>query len=106
MKYLQAGIAAAGEMRAQQRVSLNLETRKSERQAQRDAQLKRENAWRGARGLAALDSVEKVKPEEEPDPLLETAANMTLEYSRIAAGGGPLVTQAKSDDAEVQSVKD
>jgi len=106
MKYLEAGIAAAGQMRAQQRVSLNLEARKRERQAQRDAQLKRENAWRGARGLAALDSVEKVKPGEEPDPLLETAANMTLEYSRIAAASRPLVTQAKSDDAEAQPVKD
>ena len=39
MKYLEAGIAAADEMRAQQRVSLNLETRKREREAQRQAQL-------------------------------------------------------------------
>ncbi len=106
MKYLEAGIAAAGEMRAQQSVSLNLETRKRERESQRQAQLERENAWRAARGLEALDSVEKVKPGEEPDPLLETAANMTLEYSRIASAGRPMVTQAKSDDAEVAPVKD
>jgi carboxyl-terminal processing protease len=105
MKYLEAGIAAAGEARAQQRVSLNLEARKREREAQREAQLGRENAWRAARGLATLDSVEKVKPDEEPDPLLETAANMALEYSRIAGAGGPMVTQAKSE-AEVAAGKD
>lgn len=106
MKYLEAGIAAADQMRAQQRVSLNLDARKRERETQRDAQLKRENTWRAARGLTALDSVEKVKPEEEPDPLLVTAANMTLEYSKISAGGRALVTQAKSDDAEVPASKD
>lgn len=106
MKYLEAGIAAADQMRAQQRVSLNLDARKRERETQRDAQLKRENTWRAARGLTALDSVEKVKPEEEPDPLLVTAANMTLEYSKISAAGRALVTQAKSDDAEVPASKD
>ncbi len=104
MKYLEAGIAAAGEARAQQRVSLNLEARKRERETQRGAQLQRENAWRAARGLAAVESLDKVKPEDEPDPLLETAANMALEYSRIAAGGRPLLTQAKSDDAEAPVV--
>ncbi|MEO7387790.1 MAG: carboxy terminal-processing peptidase [Gammaproteobacteria bacterium] len=106
MKYLEASIAAAEQIRSQQQVSLNLETRKRERESQRDAQLKRENTWRASRGMTALDSVDKVKPEEEPDPLLETAANVTLEYSRIATGGKPVVAQAKSDDLDVKAVKD
>lgn len=106
MKYLEAGIAAAGELRTQQRVSLNLEARKREREAQRVAQLDRENAWRAARGLAAVDAVEKVKPEDAPDPLLETAANVALEYSRLAADGRPMVTQAQSGEADAPARKE
>ncbi len=98
MRYLEADIAAVDQQRAQQGVSLNLEARKQEREVQRKAQLTRENTWRTARGLTAVDSVEKVKPEDQPDPLLETAANMTLEFSRISSASGALLTQAKSDD--------
>ena len=98
MRYLEADIAAVDQLRAQQGVSLNLEARKQEREVQRKAQLTRENTWRTARGLNAVDSVEKVKPEDQPDPLLKTAANMTLEFSRISSGTGALLTQAKSDD--------
>lgn len=106
MKYLEAGIAAAGELRTQKRVSLNLETRKREREAQRVAQLERENAWRAARGLAAVEAVEKVKPEDVPDPLLETAANVALEYSRLAADGRPMVTQAQSGEPDTPARKE
>jgi len=106
MKYLEAGIAAAGEMRTQQQVSLNLEARKREREVQRAAQLQRENAWRAARGLEAVDAVEKVKPEDAPDPLLETAANVALEYSRIAGADRPLVTQAQSGDTDLAKGKE
>ena len=98
MRYLEADIAAVDQLRQQPGISLNLETRKRERETQRKAQLIRENAWRTARGLTALDSVDKVKPEDQPDPLLKTAANMTLEFSRISAGGGALLTQAKSEE--------
>jgi hypothetical protein len=52
-----------------------------------------------------VDSIEKLKPEEQPDPLLETAANMALEFSRIGASGRALLTQAQSGDAPVP-VKD
>jgi carboxyl-terminal processing protease len=104
MRYLEADIAAVDQLRAQQRVSLNLEDRKRERETQRKAQLDRANAWRASRGLAVVESVETLKPEEQPDPLLETAANMALEFSRIStAAAGALLTQAvnqaKSDDA-------
>ena len=101
MRYLTADIAAIDQLRAQQSISLNLETRKRERQLQRKTQLDRENTWRTARGLAPVDSVEKLKADEQPDPLLETAANMTLEFSRINAAARALVTQAKSDEPAV-----
>ncbi len=100
MRYLEADIAAIDQLRTQQSVSLNLQDRKQERDSQRKAQLDRENAWRTSKGLASLDSVEKLKPEDQPDPLLQTAANMALEFSRINAGiNGSVVTQAKSEDA-------
>lgn len=99
-QYLEADIAATGEIRAQEQVSLNLEARKLEREQMLKAQLERENAWRSARGLTAVDSIEKRKPEEQPDPLLETAANMALEFSRIGASGRALLTQAKSGDTK------
>ncbi len=99
MRYLEADIAAVDQLRTQQNVSLNLLDRKQERESQRKAQLDRENTWRTSRGLASLDSVEKLKPEDQPDPLLQTAANMTLEFSRISSGtAGAVVTQAKSED--------
>ncbi len=98
MQYLAADIAASGEIRAREKVSLNLEIRKHEREQLIKAQLERENAWRAARGLTAVDSIEKLKSEEQPDPLLETAANMALEFSRIGASGRALLTQAQSGD--------
>jgi carboxyl-terminal processing protease len=100
-QYLEADIAATGQLRAQQRVSLNIDERRREREQLLKDQLDRENAWRASRGLAAVDAIEKRKPEEQPDPLLETAANMALEFSRIGASGRALLTQAKSADSTV-----
>ena len=98
MRYLEADIAASNQLRTQQRVSLNLETRKREREMLIKAQLARENTWRASRGLVAVDSVDKVKPDELPDPLLETAASVALEFSRIGPAGGAVVAQAKADE--------
>jgi hypothetical protein len=107
MKYLEAGIAAADQLRAQQRVSLNLEARKREREIQRQADLARENAWRQARGLAVLKDVEELEPGDDPDPLLETTASMALEYSRIREANRQLLTRAnKSGDTEAAAAKD
>ncbi|MEZ5565838.1 MAG: carboxy terminal-processing peptidase [Gammaproteobacteria bacterium] len=106
LRYLEANIAAADEVRAIDRVSLNLETRKLERETQLKAQLERENTWRVARGLKAVDSVDKLKPEDEPDPLLATAANMTLEFSRLDEPGKPVVTQANADEDKALATKD
>jgi len=93
MKYLEAGIAAADQSRALERVSLNLEARRKERESERQAALARENTWRTARGLATISDVADAAPDETPDPLLDTAASMAVEYSRLA-GGKQLVTQA------------
>jgi carboxyl-terminal processing protease len=101
MRYLEADIAATEQLRSQRRVSLNLDARKREREQLLKAQLDRANAWRTARGLGAVESVDKLKPEDQPDPLLQTAANVTLEFARISgtAPGGAVLTQAKAEDA-------
>jgi len=103
MQYLEADIAASDQLRAREQISLNLEVRKREREQMLKAQLDRENAWRAARGLAAVDSVDKVNPDEQPDPLLETAATMALEFSRIGGSGHALLTQAQSASTPAQS---
>ncbi len=100
MRYLAADIEANSEFRTQRRVSLRLETRKQERETLREGQLARENAWRAARGLAALESIEKLKPEDQPDPLLQTAASMASELSRLIDGSKALLTQAQSEKLE------
>jgi len=105
MQYLAADIAATGEIRSREKVSLNLDERKLERERLLKAQLERENAWRSARGLSTVDSIESLKPEEQPDPLLETAASMALEFSRISPSGRPLLTQALSGDTQ-STIKD
>ncbi|MCE7903429.1 MAG: hypothetical protein DYH20_12485, partial [Gammaproteobacteria bacterium PRO9] len=94
LRYLKASIAAADEARAVTHVSLNLEVRKQERETQRKAALQRENTWRTARGMKTVTSVDDIKPEDEPDPLLETAANMTLEFSRLSQPANAVATQA------------
>ncbi len=99
MRYLESDIAAVEKLRSQRQVSLNMETRKREREQERKAQLERANTWRTARGLGAVESLDKLKPEDAPDPLLDTAANVTLEFSRITGGGRKVVSQAKADEA-------
>lgn len=99
MRYLAADIEATGELRSQQQVSLNLDARIREREALRQAQLDRENSWRTARGMAVLESIEKLKPEDQPDPLLQSAASMASELSRLTDAAKTLVTRAKGGDA-------
>lgn len=96
LRYLKASIAAADEARAVDHVSLNLAVRKQERETERKAALQRENTWRTARGMKTLNSVDDIKPDDEPDPLLETAANMTLEFSRLSQVEKPVATQAEA----------
>jgi carboxyl-terminal processing protease len=99
MRHLQADIAATQEIRTQKSVSLNLEDRKRERELLKSEQLARENARRSAVGLAPVDSMDKLKPEEQPDALLNAAARMASELSSVASSTGrSLLTQAEIAD--------
>ncbi len=80
-RYTQAEIAAIDEMRAEKSVSLNLETRKAERERRTQEQLARENARRTALGEAPLKSVDEIK--DPPDAILEETAEITADLTTI-----------------------
>jgi carboxyl-terminal processing protease len=94
MRHLQDSIAAIDELRSRKQVSLNLAERRKERESEQQGQLQRENARRAAQGLPALDSLEKLKPGEQPDALLQTAARVASEYSRISQASQGLLTRS------------
>ncbi len=95
MQHLEASIAAIDQLRSLKQISLNLSERKSEREREQNVQLERENARRTAQGLSAVESLDKLKPEEQPDVLLQTAARVASEYSRISNASQGLLTQSK-----------
>jgi carboxyl-terminal processing protease len=80
-RYTQAEIAAIDEMRAEKSVSLNLQTRKAERERRTQEQLARENARRTALGEAPLKSVDEIK--DPPDAILEETAEITADLTTI-----------------------
>jgi len=76
-RWLVADIAAIQEIRSQTSVSLNLETRRSERTALERDRLERENARRTALGQDPLKSIEDADPEEDaPDIVLDQATEV------------------------------
>jgi carboxyl-terminal processing protease len=95
-RYLQEDIATANELRAKQQISLNLATRRAEREKQQQQQLARENARRAARNLPPVKSVEEIPAEEQPDPLLQVAAQFTSELSRPDMAAS-LLSQAQGE---------
>jgi carboxyl-terminal processing protease len=100
-RYLRAELAAASELRARTSVTVNLKARRDEREALRDAQLARENARREARGLPKVDSLDSLKPEDQPDVLKETAATLAWQLARVSRNSnGTLMTRATGDSGE------
>jgi carboxyl-terminal processing protease len=94
MRHLEDSIAEIDELRSRKQISLNLVERKNEREREQRTQLQRENTRRTARGLPALESLDKLKPDEQPDVLLQTAARVASEYSRISAASQGLLTRS------------
>ncbi len=80
-EYLVGNIAAADEMRDRKTVSLNLDTRREERETLKLARLARENARRVALGLPKLESLDDQDDENAPDVLLEEAAAITTDLA-------------------------
>ncbi len=79
---LQADLRSLQRLRAQKSVSLNLEERRSEREALDQERLQRENARRKAVGLAPLETLEALESladEQRPDTLLVEAAEIAAD---------------------------
>lgn len=66
---------------------MNLKTRIDEREQQRKQQLARENTRRAAEGLAPIESLDKIKPEDLPDVLLKQATQVLSDYVALDQAG-------------------
>jgi carboxyl-terminal processing protease len=82
-QYLLGNIKADSEIRARKTVSLNLETRRAERQDELNRRLARENARRAAQGLEAIASTEALEALEEPDVQLDQAAAIITDLAEL-----------------------
>jgi carboxyl-terminal processing protease len=76
VRYLLDDIEALEEVRGKRYVSLNIETRKSERETRKAEQLARENARRSARGLEPIASMDDLPEDERTDVLRDQAAEV------------------------------
>ncbi len=82
-QYLVQDIAALDAIRTQNSVSLNLEVRRAEMDARRQARLDRENDRRAALGLEPLESAEELDEAERPDILLQQAAEIATDLALL-----------------------
>ena len=73
-QYLLEDVQDATEIRARKVVSLNLEARRTEREAEQNRRLERENSRRAALGLEPIADTEALEDLEEPDVQLDQAA--------------------------------
>ena len=82
-RYLMDGIREVEEARARKTISLNIDERIAEREAERDRALVRENERREALGLAPIESLEDLDEEDLPDILLDQAAAIVTDLAAL-----------------------
>jgi carboxyl-terminal processing protease len=82
-QYLVEGIRDIEEARSRETVSLNMETRKSEREKNLARQLERENARRAALNLEPLATTEELESVEAPDIQLDEAAAIVADLANM-----------------------
>jgi carboxyl-terminal processing protease len=96
-QYLVEDVELIEELRQQKAVSLNLETRKAEQDKRRESRLERENKRRVARGeepVESLDSEADEEVEEQPDVLLNEAAQIVTDLAGLSREDQPALSQA------------
>ncbi|MGB5257401.1 MAG: carboxy terminal-processing peptidase [Woeseiaceae bacterium] len=76
-------IRAAEEVRSQKTISLNINARRAERQADLDRRLERENARRTALGLDPVETLDDIETEDLPDVLLDQAAGIAADLATM-----------------------
>ena len=81
--FLMKNVDAANEIRSQNSVSLNIETRRTEQARRRDDRLVRENERRQANGESLLENNEELESSEMPDVLLEQAVEIVTDYAAM-----------------------
>ncbi|MEO1575898.1 MAG: carboxy terminal-processing peptidase, partial [Pseudomonadota bacterium] len=89
-------IALTREIREKDYVSLNMDERKQERKSMEQRRLDNANAWRAARGLDAVEKLEDLEDEDQPDILLNETAEILADAVR-----GPLMTDVVPEPAIV-----
>jgi carboxyl-terminal processing protease len=95
-RYLHDDIAALDEMRSQKTLSLNLQTRETERKRLESERLDRENTWRTAHDVKPAKSLEDIKDDAAAGILLDEA-------SQIAADLAVATAQAAHRNAPTQA---
>lgn len=83
MQYLVQNIEADKELRARKEISLNIESRRAEREENLERGLLLENERRGKLGLEPLASLEELDTEEQPDIHLDQAAEIVTDLAAI-----------------------
>ncbi|MEM7279681.1 MAG: carboxy terminal-processing peptidase, partial [Pseudomonadota bacterium] len=81
LDYLVKGIEASEAQRARKSVSLNLDTRRVERETLQNERLARENSRRKALGLEPVADLEALDADDEPDILLDEAAAVATDMA-------------------------
>ncbi|MFI4890406.1 MAG: carboxy terminal-processing peptidase [Steroidobacterales bacterium] len=95
-RYLQQDIAAVGAIRSQKTLSLSIKAREAER-ARIDAErLARENAWRKARNLAPLNSIDELKDDGAAGILLDETAQIAADYAALSQSRPAAPAQAQA----------
>ncbi len=82
-QFLVEGIKDAEEIRSRKVVSLNLETRRAEQEAELNRRLARENERRAALGLEPVVDTEALEDLEEPDVQLDQAAAIVTDLAEL-----------------------
>ncbi|MEZ5458788.1 MAG: carboxy terminal-processing peptidase [Steroidobacteraceae bacterium] len=108
-RWLVQDIAAADELRKLTSVSLNLETRKAERERLDAERLARENQRRSALGQPAIKSFDEVDASQAPDVVLDQAsevmADMVLGLRPDPSRPAPRTIRARNEPAAPPSPK-
>ncbi|HEY7739545.1 MAG TPA: carboxy terminal-processing peptidase [Steroidobacteraceae bacterium] len=86
---LMADVEALERLRSQREISLNLEQRRAERDAEDAERLARENARRVARGLEPLADIGALDAAEAPDAVLDEAVEIAADAAELPKTADP-----------------
>ncbi|HXQ64756.1 MAG TPA: carboxy terminal-processing peptidase, partial [Steroidobacteraceae bacterium] len=93
LKELAGDAQAVDKLRAEKAISLNLATRKAERERLDSERLARINGRRAAHSEAPLKSLEELNPETEPDANLEESAQIVADLVVVGRSGPARLSQ-------------